>query len=259
MAYAATPDLGDGRLARESRALPRDNRRELEFRRARAHSRTVIALKAALPLTAALIVSLYALPSFLQKSIDNGRGKVTARAITVTAGSFEMINPHVTGVNERGDPYDITADSTRQAVNSPEIMYLKVVRGKMTGSDGKVSTLTAPDATHNSKAEEIAFDNGVVVAHDDGMSATFQKATAYMKSQTMISKTPVIVRLHESTINAETMTLHWGENRAVFEGNVRAHIEREPDAAAAGQPEMGSVTVGGEAPIGFTSNSDGAR
>src|SRR5271169_164794 len=101
MAYAATPDLGDGGLARASRALPRDSRRELEFRRARAHSRTVIALKAMLPLTAALIVSLYTLPSFLQKSIDNGRGKVTARAITVTAGSFEMINPHVTGVNER--------------------------------------------------------------------------------------------------------------------------------------------------------------
>ena len=86
----------------------------------------------------------------------------------------------------------------------------------MTGADGKVSTLTAPDATNNNKAEEIAFDNGVAVTHDGGMSATFQTATAYMKTQTMISKTPVVVRLHESTINAETMTLYWGENRADF-------------------------------------------
>jgi lipopolysaccharide export system protein LptC len=91
------------------------------------------------------------------------------------------------------------------------------------------------------------------------MSATFQKATAHMKTQTMTSKTPVIVRLHESTINAETMTLHWGENRAVFEGNVRTHIEREPDAVAAGQPEIGTVTDSGEATTGFTSNSNGAR
>ena len=75
-----------------------------------------------------------------------------------------------------------------------------------------------------------------------------------MKNQTMISNTPVIVRLHESTINAQTMTLHWGESRAVFEGNVRTHIEREPDAAAAGQPDMGTVTVGGEATTAFTIN-----
>ena len=86
-----------------------------------------------------------------------------------------MTNPHVTGVNDRGDPYDITADFTKQAVNSPDVMYLKVVRGKMTGSDGKISTLSPPDATHNSKAEEIAFDNGVVVAHDGGISTTFQR------------------------------------------------------------------------------------
>ena len=68
----------------------------------------------------------------------------------------------------------------------------------------------------------------------------------------MISKTPVVVRLHESTINAENMTLYWGENRAVFEGNVRTHIEREPDAAAVGRPGTGTVTGSGEATIGFT-------
>ena len=257
MAYAAAPDdLRDGRL---SRALPRDSRREQEFRRARAHSRTVIALKAMLPLTAALIMSLYALPAFLKMSVDNGRGTVTARGISVAAGSFEMTNPHVTGVNERGEPYDITANSTRQALNSPDVMYLKVVRGKMTGSDGKISTLTAPDATHNSKAEEIAFGNGVVVTHDEGIGATFQTATAYMKVQTMISKTPVVVRLHESTINAETMTLYWGENRAVFQGNVRTHIEREPDTAAAGRQETGAVTEGGEVTTGVTGDSNGMR
>jgi lipopolysaccharide export system protein LptC len=230
MAYAATPELGDGRLARTSRVLPRDSRREQEFRRARGHSKTVIALKISLPLMAALILGLYALPSFLKMSIDHGRGTATVKSVTVAAGSLKMIEPHVRGVNDRGEPYDITADSATQAASSPEIMYLQVVRGKMTGADGKVSTLNAPDATNNNKTEEIAFGNGVTVTHDGGMSAAFQSATAYMKAQTMISKTPVVVRLHESTINAENMTLYWGENRAVFEGNVRTHIEREPDA-----------------------------
>ncbi len=259
MAYAATPDLGDGRLTRASRALPRDNRREAEFRRARAHSKTVLALKGVLPLVAALILSLYVLPSFLKTSVDNGRGTLTARGVAVTAGTFEIIKPHVTGVNDRGEPYDITADSSKQAFNSPDLMYLAVVRGKMTGADGKITTLSAPDATHNSKAEEIAFGNGVTVTHDGGMSATFQTATAFMKAQTMISKTPVLVRLHESTINAESMTLNWSENRAIFEGNVRTHIEREPEAASAGQSAAGGLAAGAGVTVDDTGNPDGTK
>ena len=67
-------------------------------------------------------------------------------------------------------------------------MYLQAVRGRMTGLDGKVSILTAPDATHNSKADEIAFENGVEVNSDGSMNGSFQKATAYMKTQAMVSK-----------------------------------------------------------------------
>ena len=57
-----------------------------------------------------------------------------------------------------------------------------------------------------------------------------------MKQQTLVSKTPVIVHLHESTINADTMTLHWGDQYAVFEGNVHTHIERQPVQAPPGEP-----------------------
>jgi lipopolysaccharide export system protein LptA len=83
----------------------------------------------------------------------------------------------------------------------------------------------------------MTFNNGAVVTRDGGMSATFQTATAYMKEQTVISKTPVIVRLLESTIHAETMTLHWNEQHAIFEGNVRTHIER------AAQPGTGGASA----------------
>lgn len=232
---------------RASGALPRDARRELEFHRARRHSRTVDFLKAGLPLLAALILSLYALPSFLKKSIDNGRGTASVRSVTVEAGSLKMIEPHVKGVTDRGEPYDIVAASAKQAVHNPEVMNLEAVRGKMTGGDGKVATLAAPDATHDSKADEIAFNNGVEVSREGGMSASFKTATAYMKSQTMVSKTPVIVRLHESTIHAENMTLYWGENRAIFEGNVRTHIEREPDAEQQAPSKREPEKAGGDA------------
>ncbi len=210
-------------------ASSRDARREREFRRARRHSVMVAALKFTLPLIAAGVVSLYALPSFLKKSIDHGRGTASVRGVTVEAGSLKMIEPHVKGVNEKGDAYDYTADSATQAAKDADIMYLETVRGKLTGLDGRISTLTAPNAIHNNKAEEMTFNNGAVVTRDGGMSATFQTAMVYMKPQIVISKTPVVVRLHESTIHAESVTLYWAESRAIFEGHVRTHFERQLD------------------------------
>jgi len=42
------------------------------------------------------------------------------------------------------------------------------------------------------------------------------------------------------------MTLYWGESRAIFEGNVRTHIDRQPETAAAGEPSgWGPGTAGG--------------
>jgi lipopolysaccharide export system protein LptC len=233
MAFAPAPGIGNRALSL-SGASHRDAAREREFRRARRHSHLVRLLKGVLPLAAAAILGLYALPSFLKKSIDHGRGTAAVKAITLEAGALKMIEPSVRGVNERGEPYEFNADTATQAAKGADIMYLEVVRGKLTGTDGKVSTLTAPDSIHNNKAEEMTFNNGAVVTRAGGMTATLQKAIVYMKQQTVISKTPVVVRLQESTILAESMTLNWSEGRAVFEGRVRTHIERqaEPSQAA---------------------------
>ena len=177
-------------------------------------------------------LSLYALPSMLRTTIDKGRGTASVRGIGLEDGKLKMLEPHIKGVNERGQAYDVIADTATQAPSNPDVMYLVNIRGKMTGADGKVSTLTAPDGVHDDKADQMTFNNGAKVTRDGGMSADFQTATAFMKQQTMISKTPVIVRLHESTINAESMTLNWGEQRAMFEGNVKTHIERHTDRGA---------------------------
>jgi lipopolysaccharide export system protein LptC len=220
--------------------------RSLEFRRARRHSVLVRILKAVLPLMAAGILSLYVIPSFLSHSIDEGRGRASVKAITIEAGALKMLQPRVKGVNERQEAYDIVADSATQAARNADVMYLEKIRGKLTGQDGKITTLTAPDGIHNNKTEEMRFEHGAVVNREPGMVATFKTGTAYMKQQLLISKTPVTVRLHESTIEADGMTLYWGEQRAVFEGNVRTHVERQPvqGASSSGREAQPTLETG---------------
>jgi lipopolysaccharide export system protein LptC len=242
MAFASTPV---GRNNRPPRDANEDPARAREFRIARRHSVRVRVLKALLPVVAAGIGSLYLLPSLFKVSIDNGRGVASVRTVTLEAGSLKMLDPHVKGVNERNEPYDFLADSATQASKNADEMYLEHVRGHMTGQDGKITTLTAPNGLHNNKADQMTFNNGVVVKREPDMTATFQTATAFIKQQTVISKTPVIVRLHESTIHAESMTMFWGEQRAVFEGNVRTHVERQAEEAASGRSETQPSSAAG--------------
>ena len=229
MAFATTPVGRSPQNQRSREAGGRDAVRAREFRIAKRHSVRVQVLKVLLPVVAAGIFSLYLLPSLFRVSIDNGRGTASIRTVTLDAGSLKMLDPHVKGVNERNEPYDFLADSATQASKNADEMYLENVRGHMTGQDGKITTLTAPNSLHNNKTDQMTFNNGVVVRREADMMATFQTATAFIKQQTVISKTPVIVRLHESTIHADSMTMHWGEQRAIFEGNVRTHLERQPE------------------------------
>ncbi len=82
------------------------------------------------------------------------------------------------------------ADSATQASKNAEDMYLENVRGRMTGQDGKITTLTAPDGVHDTKADKMTFNNGVVVRREPDLTATFQTATAFMKQQMVFRKRP---------------------------------------------------------------------
>jgi len=209
--------------------------RAKEFARAQRHSWLVSILKLALPLAAAGILSLYMVPAFLTVRIDGGKGVATVKAVTIEAGSLKMLNPRVKGVNDQQGAYDIVADSATQASKDADTMFLDKVRGQITSQQGQVTVLTAPDGIYNNRNEEITFNNGALVTREPGMTANFETATAYMKQHLVISKTPVVVRLHESTIHAQQMTLYSSEQRAIFEGNVKTHIERKP-AEGTAQP-----------------------
>ncbi|HZV21519.1 MAG TPA: LPS export ABC transporter periplasmic protein LptC [Hyphomicrobiales bacterium] len=249
MAYAAMPGQPVPAVAKGIGSPSRNYRieREREFLRARRHSKRVAALKVLLPLLACGILSLYVVPSFFTVSIDHGRGTATVRGVALEAGALKMLEPHVKGVNEKGDAYDFVADSATQASRQAEVLFLDNVRGKLIGHDGRVSTLTAPNGIHNSKEDKMIFNNGALVTREPGMTATFQTAVAFMKQQIVDSRTPVVVRLQESTIHADSMILYWGEQRAVFEGHVRTHVERQPASETAGHAEPGSGNGGSRA------------
>jgi lipopolysaccharide export system protein LptC len=78
----------------------------------------------------------------------------------------------------------------------------------------------------HSKKEELTFDNGLTIGGNRGYAGKLKTATAFFQSNKLITTEPVDLAYGESTIQAQSMTLFSSEGRAIFEGNVKVHLER---------------------------------
>jgi lipopolysaccharide export system protein LptC len=235
MTVSAAPQAARAHRASGSGASIRLRDRSAEFRRAKRHSRLVAALKILLPLSAAGILSLYVLPSLLRVSVDGGRGTATVEAVSLEAGALKMVNPRVTGVHDKQGEYDLRASSATQQAANPDVLFLDAINGKMTNATGEITTIIAPAAEYNNRAEEMIFTDGVTLTRTPAMSAVFETAKVYIKEQRIVSETPVEVRLHDSTIRADRLTLYTADARAIFEGRVRVHLARQSPADGGSQ------------------------
>jgi lipopolysaccharide export system protein LptC len=194
------------------------------FRAARRHSAIVRLLKMLLPLGALGVVALYILPS--QLSIRTRTGEASVQAIDVNSGGIRMVNPRIKGVHEKYGVYDIRADSSVQHVDDPELMNFEVINAEIVSPKGQKTVLTAPSGIYQTKKEEMTFNNGVDIGGDSGISGKLKTATAFMQENRLVSKDPVQLAYHGHTILADSAEVWTSENRAVFTGNVKVHLER---------------------------------
>lgn len=198
--------------------------RRKAFRAARRHSAFVKVLRVLFPVMALGVASLYFLPSEMVIETDAGRASVDS--IDISDGGLKMMNPRLQGVHEKHGAYDIRADHATQRVDDPSLITLNTIQGELTAQDGKKTVLKAPSGIFHSKKEELIFNNGLSIAGEAGFRGKLQTATAFFRSNKLVSKDPVDLGFHGSTIKASSMTFHSSEARAIFEGNVRVHLER---------------------------------
>lgn len=207
------------------RGLPQAADRTRAFRAALRHSAMVRFLRFALPVAALGISGLYALPGQIKVAVKGG--EVTAN-VDVSREGLKMINPRLKGVHEKHGTYDVRADFATQNVKNPELIALNKINADLVSKEGKKTTMTAPSGLYHSKKEELTFDNGVVIGGDGGMTGKLKTATAFIQNHVLISPDPVELSFHDSTIQAQSMTLYTDESRVIFTGDVRVHLERAP-------------------------------
>ena len=178
-------DVSDARLETVSHdSAPEDQGFALEawpHRRPPARRRRSLAVliaKYLLPVAALLLLSSIALWPELSRTLENGR--VTWHRLTmVVAGSGEIVSPRYHGLDERGRPYMISADTAHR--DGPERLDMVKPRCDVTMSNGTWLQVQSKKGVFMQHADELDLSGDVTLYRQDGTTMLSETSTLNMK------------------------------------------------------------------------------
>ena len=139
---------------------------------------TVTITKWLLPVAALLLLASIALWPELARLKDQGR-VAFRRAFMVEQDSARMQQPRYRGVDERGRPYTITADSALQA--GPQRIELAAPKADLVSENGSWLMVEAKDGVFIQHAGQLDLSHDVVLYRDDGTVLRTQTAAVDVK------------------------------------------------------------------------------
>lgn len=225
-------DIMDARVKIPQPAMPS---RESAFKAARAHSRLVRFLKFAVPATAVAGAGIFVFlavfnPFAPQPVIVPDPVKPSGEGI------LAVERPHLTGSNNRGQKYDVTATGGTQKVNVPGVVSLTGLKAVITAPDQSDATLSAEAGTFDTVGQLLDLKGDVRVRSTKGYDATLKSASIDLKASTVTSKEPVTVNLTSGTISGNGLSIVQGGAKILFKDGVSASfkVPYKPDAEEGG-------------------------
>lgn len=202
------------------------SRRQQAFKRARQHSRTVYWLRRTLPVLAVICCFAY---FFTGKfSLQFNDHKVSVDKIDVNKNELKMTNPRLEGHDKKAGSYLVTADTATQKANSPYVINLNQIRGKLDHPKNGIIHLRAKRGVFNTKKEILNLSGDLVINAPNGMQAQLDRAKIYFKSQTIRSNKPVYVQMESGTIRAERVFIDGVKKVITFQDRVKVRLIKTP-------------------------------
>jgi len=216
---------------------------ERAFRSAAAHSRYVAILRKGLPALALVVLAGY----FISSSLSVTVGDVTASisGVEVTDGALRMTNPKFQGTDKKNGAYVVSAEYADQDLKNPKVIRLHAIKANLSTPSGSWSRMDAVRGVFNSEADRLVMQEKITVATSSGVTGELTYASLNTKTQTLRSHQRVHFELTHGTVKANALTFNSGEHVLTFRGNVRVHIIKpEQDAAADGaKPKKAQVAA----------------
>lgn len=184
------------------------------------YSRFVTWMKIVLPVGAAILL----VTVFVSSGTFNVRDRlaITFQEIGPQNDDLRMVSPRISGVDRRGRPYVVTADTATQTVDNPNRIAMENIEADMMLDDGgNWISLTARSGILLSEAEHLTLEENIDVFAASGYEFHAETAEIDMKQGTLVSRSPVRGQGPIGTLEANGMEASDKGETIRFTGGVR--------------------------------------
>lgn len=191
------------------------------------HSRFVRILRWVLPLFCLLIVGMFLFSSGILHEFFFPKPPEAQPVIAENA--VEMVQPRMSGLDEKKRPYEITAKSARQDVNNPSKVTLENITGSLTlnETDGKV-LLKAKSGFLDTEKSFLKLRQDIIITSKQGYTAYLISADAKLKKKHITTKDPVLIEWEDGSINANALEITDNGNVIRFYNRVKVKLRPKP-------------------------------
>ena len=184
-------------------------------------------MKVLLPaLAVALILLVVIWPQLGQ---DDSQFRIRVSDISLEqADSLSMLNARFEGVDDRGQPFMLTADEATQTAGDDNLVHLELPKGDMTLEDGTWLAMTAREGRYSRDTQVLELNGEVTLFHDQGFELRTETARIDLEAGTAGGSEPVEGQGPFGNLVSEGFRVLDRGERIVFTGRSRAVFH--PDA-----------------------------
>ena len=226
-------ETSDKPLRQAARAAARVSYRSLQFRispRAtlatiRRYSMFVTVMKGALPWPRSALgiaVLVYAL-----QPRDTNRMALTFERMGTIENDLAMVMPRLTGVDDDGFPFVVTAATAVQEARGSDMVRLEDVTAEITLKEGKLH-VEAASGLVDTRQHLLDVSGGIRLTSDDGYDARTPAAKADLKAGTVRGENGIEATGAFGRITADRFTMNRTTRQLRFTGNVRMVLNGVP-------------------------------
>ncbi len=187
------------------------------------YSAFVLGMKILLPALALILV----ITLFVSSTTFNSRPDipVTFREVSRLNDDLRMVSPRITGVDKRGRPYVVTADTATQKVDNPDQIFLENIEADlMLDEGGNWLSVSSRFGTLQTEAETLQLREDISVYSANGYEFHAQTADMDFRAGSLTSDQPVYGQGPVGTLNANGVETSNNGEKIVFTGGVRVVV-----------------------------------
>ena len=194
---------------------PRDTRRDRVL--SKAYSRFVFLLRRVLPVLVVLALAVLVIWPYFS-------GDKVSIEMQANVPNLMVSNLHLTGIDNQGRPYSVTADRALQALGAKNLIDLEQPRGEITDKNKALISVQAQKGRVDQSAKKLWLSGDVQVFHDTGYQAAADALEVNLQTGEVETDQPVVLQGDFGTLRGAGVKILDSGKQVIMEGPAKADL-----------------------------------